>query len=112
MKHVWISLLLAVFAVPPMTLEAYSQAAKQATAQTAMRSGTQATAAPVKKTAATKSSREHDDGERIFQQNCSRCHAAPEGFSPRISGTIVRHMRIRASLSQHDEQELLRFLNP
>lgn len=54
----------------------------------------------------------HDEGERVFQQNCSRCHAAPEGFSPRISGTVVRHMRVRASLSKHDEQELLRFLNP
>jgi mono/diheme cytochrome c family protein len=53
-----------------------------------------------------------DDGERIFQQNCSRCHNAPEGFSPRISGTIVRHMRVRASLSQHDAEELLRFFNP
>ena len=53
-----------------------------------------------------------DDGQRVFQQNCSRCHAAPESFSPRISGTIVRHMRVRASLSQHDEQALLRFLNP
>jgi len=53
-----------------------------------------------------------NEGERVFQQNCSRCHAAPEGFSPRISGTIVRHMRVRASLSQHDEQALLRFLNP
>jgi cytochrome c5 len=52
------------------------------------------------------------EGERVFQQNCFRCHNAPEGFSPRISGTIVRHMRVRASLSQHDEQELLRFLNP
>jgi cytochrome c5 len=53
-----------------------------------------------------------NEGDRVFQQNCSRCHAAPEGFSPRISGTVVRHMRARASLSQHDEQELLRFLNP
>jgi cytochrome c5 len=53
-----------------------------------------------------------DEGQRIFEQNCSRCHNAPEGFSPNISGTIVRHMRVRASLSQHDEQELLRFLNP
>jgi mono/diheme cytochrome c family protein len=52
------------------------------------------------------------EGQRIFQQNCSRCHAAPEGFSPRISGTVVRHMRMRASLSQKEEQELLRFLNP
>lgn len=54
----------------------------------------------------------HSDGERVFAQNCSRCHNAPEGFSPRISGTISRHMRVRAQLSQHDEQELLRFLNP
>jgi cytochrome c5 len=53
-----------------------------------------------------------DEGTRIFQQNCSRCHNTPEGFSPRISGTITRHMRVRASLSKHDEEELLRFLNP
>jgi cytochrome c5 len=52
------------------------------------------------------------EGDRIFAQNCSRCHTAPDGFSPNISGTVVRHMRVRASLSQHDEQELLRFLNP
>jgi cytochrome c5 len=53
-----------------------------------------------------------DEGQRVFDQNCSRCHTAPDGFSSRISGTVVRHMRVRASLSQHDEQELLRFLNP
>jgi cytochrome c5 len=53
-----------------------------------------------------------NEGDRIFQHNCARCHTTPEGFSPRISGTIVRHMRVRASLSKHDEEELLRFLNP
>ena len=53
-----------------------------------------------------------DEGERIFQQHCSRCHTAPDGFSPRISGTIVRHMRVRASLSRHEEEALLRFFNP
>jgi cytochrome c5 len=58
------------------------------------------------------SQQNEDEGDRVFQQNCSRCHNAPEGFSPRISGTIARHMRVRASLSQHDEEELLRFLNP
>ena len=52
------------------------------------------------------------DGEQIFQQHCSRCHTTPEGFSPRISGTIVRHMRVRASLSEREEKELLRFFNP
>ncbi|WP_158749920.1 hypothetical protein [Acidobacterium sp. S8] len=53
-----------------------------------------------------------DEGQRLFEAHCSRCHTAPEGFSPNISGTVVRHMRVRASLSQHDEQELLRFFNP
>jgi cytochrome c5 len=71
-----------------------------------------ATKASTKRTAATGGSVHQDEGQRIFEQNCSRCHAAPDGFSPRISGTVVRHMRVRASLSQHDEQELLRFLNP
>jgi cytochrome c5 len=54
----------------------------------------------------------HNEGERIFIQNCARCHAAPESFSPSIAGTVVRHMRVRASLSAHEEQELLRYFNP
>lgn len=52
------------------------------------------------------------EGERIFEQNCSRCHKSPDGFSPRVSGTILQHMRVRASLSRHDEQELRRYFNP
>jgi mono/diheme cytochrome c family protein len=55
---------------------------------------------------------EQDAGERKFQQNCSRCHEAPQNLSPRISGTVLRHMRVRASLSQQDERDILRFLNP
>ena len=53
-----------------------------------------------------------DRGERFFQQNCSRCHNAPEGFSPSVSGTIATHMRVRASLSKADYKALLRYLNP
>lgn len=52
------------------------------------------------------------EGERKFAQNCSRCHDAPQGFSPSISGTIVRHMRVRASLGKQDEEDILHFLNP
>ena len=55
---------------------------------------------------------EANNGEVKFKQNCSRCHEAPQGFSPRIAGTILRHMRVRASLSKQDEREILRFLNP
>jgi mono/diheme cytochrome c family protein len=52
------------------------------------------------------------DGQKVFEQNCSRCHNAPQGFSPSISGTVVRHMRVRAGLSKEDAQAVLRFLNP
>lgn len=69
------------------------------------------TAAP-SQSGTPKNAQPHSEGERIFEQNCSRCHTTPEGFSPSISGTVVRHMRVRAQLSQHDEQELLRFFNP
>jgi mono/diheme cytochrome c family protein len=71
-----------------------------------------ATPGPKKPTVAQASPQHEDDGQRIFEQNCSRCHNAPEGFSPSISGTIVRHMRVRASLSKHDEEQLLHFFNP
>ena len=53
-----------------------------------------------------------DHGQQVFEQNCSRCHNAPEGFPPQISGTIAMHMRVRAGLSQADYKALLRFLNP
>lgn len=80
---------------------------------TVLQAQSQAAQAAKKPTAATyKSHQPVDEGQHIFDQNCSRCHTAPEGFSPRISGTIVHHMRVRASLSQHDQQELLRFFNP
>ncbi len=51
-------------------------------------------------------------GEQKFQQNCSRCHNAPQELSPRISGTVLLHMRVRASLSQADAQAILRYLAP
>jgi cytochrome c5 len=53
-----------------------------------------------------------DDGEQKFEQNCSRCHNAPEELSRRISGTVVLHMRARASLSAADERAILHYLAP
>lgn len=58
------------------------------------------------------SSQQSERGQLVFEQNCSRCHNAPESFPPQISGTIIRHMRVRASLSAADEKALLHFLNP
>ena len=57
-------------------------------------------------------SAQRNAGEVKFQQNCSRCHNAPESLPPRISGTVVRHMRVRASLSKKDAEDILQFLNP
>jgi len=62
--------------------------------------------------AAPQSPEAGEEGQRVFEQNCARCHNAPEGFSPRVTGTIVRHMRVRANLSRHDEQVLLHYFNP
>ncbi len=53
-----------------------------------------------------------DRGQRVFMQNCARCHDAPQGFSANISGTVARHMRVRANLSEADYKALLKFLHP
>ena len=58
------------------------------------------------------STTQEDPGERVFLNNCSRCHAAPMSLSPRITGTVIMHMRTRARLSRNDEQLLLKFLAP
>jgi cytochrome c5 len=51
------------------------------------------------------------DGGKKFDANCGRCHSNPENLNPRITGTILRHMRVRANLSGQDAQDILRYLN-
>ena len=51
-------------------------------------------------------------GDSVFQANCGRCHMPPMVLSPRITGTVVMHMRTRARLSRQDEQLLLKYLAP
>jgi len=53
-----------------------------------------------------------DRGQQVFKQNCYRCHQEPQGFSPSISDTIARHMRVRAGLSDADYKALIKLLNP
>jgi cytochrome c5 len=52
------------------------------------------------------------NGEEVFKANCSRCHMPPMSLSPRTTGTVVMHMRVRARLSREDERLLLRYLAP
>jgi cytochrome c5 len=99
------SLLLLTVVLVPFVATPQPKPRPQATQQTTAKTST-------KQATTTNGSVHQDDGQRVFEQNCSRCHTAPDGFSTRISGTVLRHMRVRASLSQHDEQALLRFMNP
>ena len=62
--------------------------------------------------ATTQAQPQVDAGERAFQANCSRCHKAPEDLPRSTSGTVVRHMRVRASLSAADEKAILKYLEP
>ena len=52
------------------------------------------------------------EGKRKFQINCGRCHNSPEQLSSRIAGSVIRHMHVRAMLSQEDAREILEYLTP
>lgn len=51
-------------------------------------------------------------GEEVFNNNCARCHMPPMALSPRTTGAVVMHMRVRARLSREDEKLLLKYLAP
>lgn len=51
-------------------------------------------------------------GEDVFKAQCSRCHTPPMSISPRTTGTVIMHMRVRARLSRRDEQLLLKYMAP
>ena len=50
------------------------------------------------------------DGERRYRANCSRCHQAPPKFSPAAMGTVMRHMRVRALITDEDMHAILKFM--
>jgi cytochrome c5 len=49
-------------------------------------------------------------GEQRFHANCGRCHAAPQKFPPRMMATIVRHMRVRATITDEDMRLVLFYM--
>ncbi|MGD0831281.1 MAG: hypothetical protein ABR907_10085 [Terracidiphilus sp.] len=53
-----------------------------------------------------------EPGEKIFAANCARCHTPPMTLNPRVTGTVLLHMRVRAHLSSKDEKLLLQYLAP
>jgi cytochrome c5 len=91
---------LAIFLLGSWLTWAQAAGTRQATTP-----GTSSSAQPTKPAAT-------NPGERAFQANCGRCHNPPEQLSPRITGTVLRHMRVRALLSPQDEHDILKFLAP
>jgi cytochrome c5 len=50
------------------------------------------------------------EGEKRFHSNCTRCHAAPTKFPPRMTATIMRHMRVRATITDEDMRLILHYM--
>jgi mono/diheme cytochrome c family protein len=50
------------------------------------------------------------EGEKRFRTNCGRCHMAPHKFPPRTMATVVRHMRVRAMITDEEMRLILRYL--
>jgi hypothetical protein len=49
-------------------------------------------------------------GEQRFHANCGRCHNAPQKFPPRMMSTILRHMRVRATITAEDRRLILFYM--
>jgi hypothetical protein len=65
------------------------------------------------KPAATKQQIEDDErleGEKRFHNNCGRCHMAPQKFPPRVMAMVVRHMRVRATVTDEDMRLILNYM--
>jgi hypothetical protein len=50
------------------------------------------------------------DPDDAYKNNCMRCHAAVQDYSPAKTATIVMHMRVRANLTEEETQAILRYL--
>jgi hypothetical protein len=49
-------------------------------------------------------------GEQRFHANCGRCHATPQKFPPRMMATVLRHMRVRATITAEDRRLILFYM--
>jgi mono/diheme cytochrome c family protein len=50
------------------------------------------------------------EGEKRFRTNCGRCHQAPHKFPPRVMAAAIRHMRVRAMITDEDMRLILKYM--
>jgi mono/diheme cytochrome c family protein len=78
--------------------------------KTPSESNTVSASASVQPTAAQTSAAIRVEGEKRFRTNCGRCHMPPHKFPPRMMATIVRHMRVRALITDEDMRYILAYM--
>jgi mono/diheme cytochrome c family protein len=69
-----------------------------------------AAAANAKPTPRSIEAAERIEGEKRFRANCSRCHQSPHKYPPRVMATALRHMRVRAMITDEDMRLILRYM--
>ena len=52
------------------------------------------------------------NGERKFEIHCGRCHNPPQDLSPKAAPAVLRHMRVRAMITEEDEKAILEYIAP
>lgn len=50
------------------------------------------------------------EGEKRYRTNCGRCHQPPHKFPPRVMAMAIRHMRVRATLTDDDMRYVLYYM--
>lgn len=73
--------------------------------------GESSSAPSAKPEAAASEANARIEGEKRFKSNCGRCHSAPQKFPPRMTATVMRHMRVKAPLTEDDTKLILRYLS-
>lgn len=98
---VFAAALIAATGIKTGAQEAKPAAARSLAAESA---GTDPPAPPIKKKPV------RVDGAQAYKSNCLRCHVEPKKFSERAMVTVVRHMRVRANLTEAETQAILSYL--
>ena len=75
-------------------------------AQTEQKSKPQSTAKPK----AESKVREGFSADEVYKSNCTRCHSELPKVSERRTKTILRHMRVRANLTQAEAKAVLEYM--
>jgi len=49
--------------------------------------------------------------DQMYKANCTRCHAEIPTMDARRTATIVKHMRVRANLTEQEARAIFEYLN-